>query len=55
MCIFGFRDEEWDLDVLKTVLILYGLLFRANPHLTSRVHQVTSHVTPRRSIHPRFT
>ena len=22
---FGFRDEEWDLDVLKTVLILYGL------------------------------
>lgn len=22
---FGFRDEEWDLDVVKTVLVLYGI------------------------------
>ena len=32
-----------------------SVLFRANPNLTLQVHQTTSHVTPRRSTHPRFT
>ncbi len=31
------------------------VLNRANPHLTLRVRQATSHVTSRRSTHPRFT
>jgi hypothetical protein len=31
------------------------LLYRANPHLTLQVCQPTTHVTPRRFAHPRFT
>ena len=31
------------------------MLFRANPHLTLCARQPTTHVTPRRSTHSRFT